>query len=698
MIKVMRPTELYPLFTPIAALHGVGQSHAKKLEKLGLVRIIDLLWHLPVKVLDRRYMPKISEATVGVVATMKVRIDKIEKAPNPKSPWNIYVSDTTGSMVVSYFRASSSWIEKTFPIGAVRVISGHLEHWHGMLQMNHPDYIGTTEDLPHIARLQPVWPLTAGITGKYMERLINQALGRINDLPEWQDEPWLKQQSFPGFSQCLYALHHPDSEKLLSAQHAYRRRLAYDEVLAHQLALRLIRQHLREKTGISIIGDGHLTKEIIKHLPFEMTEAQRRCIKEIISDMQSSHKMVRLLQGDVGSGKTLVALLAMATAVEAGYQAAMMVPTELLARQHVASIMTMIEHTAINAVILTGKEKGKKRQAILEQIASGEADIIIGTHALIVDDVQYHKLALVIIDEQHRFGVHQRVQLLNKGQAADLLVMTATPIPRSLMLSVWGDMESSKLDEKPKGRKPIVTTVMPAKRLYDVIQALNRAMAQGDKIYWVCPLVEESEKVDMAAAEDRYHMLKDHFGEEKVALVHGKMKVTEKDEAMKRFKDGDASLLVATTVIEVGVDVPEATIMVIEHAERFGLAQLHQLRGRVGRSDAQSSCILLYDGTLGYVSKERLKIMRSTNDGFVIAEKDLELRGAGDILGSRQSGIPQFKFMDLELHKDLMFAAADDVKLILHHDPKLQAPRGQALRKLLYLFEKDSAIDLLQSG
>ncbi len=694
----MRPEELYPLFTPIEALHGVGQSHAKKLEKLGLVRIIDLLWHLPVKVLDRRYMPKISEAVVNNIATIKLRIDKIEKSPNPKSPWRIHVSDTTGHMVISYFRASSAWIEKTFPIGSVRVVSGHVENRHGILQMNHPDYIGSIEDLPHIARLQPVWSLTAGITGKYMERLVNQALMRVKDLPEWQDETWLKRQFFPNFSDCLYALHHPDDEKLLSAEHTYRKRLAYDEVLAHQLALRLIRQHLREKTGTSIVGDGHLISAIIKQLPFDMTQAQKRCIKEIAADMQSPHKMVRLLQGDVGAGKTLVALMAMAVAVEAGYQAAMMVPTELLARQHIASIMEMIKHTDIHAVILTGKEKGKKRKEILAQIASGEANIIIGTHALIQEDVEYHKLALAIIDEQHRFGVHQRVQLLNKGQATDLLVMTATPIPRSLMLSVWGDMESSKLDEKPKGRKPIITTAMPAERLYDVIEALSRAMAQGNKIYWVCPLVDESEKIDLAAAEDRYITLKDHFGEGKVALVHGKMKMAEKDEAMMRFKDGDASLLVATTVIEVGVDVPEATIMVIEHAERFGLAQLHQLRGRVGRSDAQSSCILLYDGPLGHVSKERLKIMRSTNDGFVIAEKDLELRGSGDILGSRQSGIPQFKFMDLELHKDLMFAAADDVKLILHNDPKLQTARGQALRTLLYLFEKDSAIDLLQSG
>lgn len=694
----MRPSILYPLFTAIDNLQAVGPVNAKKLEKLNITRIVDLLWHLPQKIQDRRYMPKIAEANGDIIATLKVRIDNIEKPYNSRKPWRITASDNTGSMVISYFRASEKWIKQMYPIGEIRIISGSLEYWHGMLQMSHPDYVGAMSDIEHIARIHPVWPLTAGITNKLISHLMTQALERIDNFPEWQDENWIKQQNWPNFKEAITNLQFPETAQVLEANHPNKARLAYDEILAGQLALRLLRQHMRAKSGCMIKGNGEKVKQILAHLPFEPTEAQKRSLREILTDMREPTKMVRLLQGDVGSGKTLVALFAMATAAEAGFQSALMAPTEILARQHYQSISELAEHAGFQVSLLTGREKGKNRDAILEKIASGETHIIIGTHALIQEDVIYKNLAFAVIDEQHRFGVHQRMALTHKGKAVDLLVMTATPIPRSLMLSVWGDMESSKLDEKPMGRKPIETRIITDNRIHEVIDGLRRAMAQGAKIYWVCPLVEESEKSDLTAAEDRYEMLKSHFSEDELYLVHGKMKAKDKDEAMGSFKQGGPAILVATTVIEVGVDVSDATIMVIEHADRFGLAQLHQLRGRVGRNDKQSSCLLIYSAPLSFVAKERLKIMRQTNDGFLIAEKDLELRGSGEILGIKQSGIPEFKFADLEIHKDLLLAAADDVKLILNQDPNLQSERGKALRLLLYLFEKDAAANLLHSG
>lgn len=694
----MRPSHLYPLFSPIENLKSVGNNYAKKLQKLGISRVIDLLWHLPVKLQDRTYMPQVSEAIVGHMATMKLQINAIEKAPNPKSPWRIFASDTTGQMTLSYFRASPAWIEKTFPIGEVRVVSGMLDMYHGQLQMSHPDYVGSVADLSHIARLMPVWPLTAGITNKFMQQLIEQALLRIDMIEEWQNEAWLKQNDFPSFQEALHKLHNPDDMTYMEPSHPFRQRLAYDEILAHQLALRLIRRHMKSKSGIAITSQGQRIQQAQSKLPFKMTNAQYRCIDEILKDMAQPAKMVRLLQGDVGSGKTLVALMAMLQAVEAGYQSCLMTPTEILARQHLSSLQAMTAHMDIEIVILTGREKGKKRQEILDKIQNQEAHIIIGTHALIQDDVIYKKLGLAIIDEQHRFGVQQRVNLLAKGEYVDLLVMTATPIPRSLMLSAWGDMESSKLDEKPAERKPIETRAAPQDKIMNVVEGLKRALSSNQKIYWICPLVEESEKIDLVSVEERFEMLKQILGEDHVHLIHGKMKPKEKDAAMEKFKDGPPSVLVATTVIEVGVDVPDATIIVIEHAERFGLAQLHQLRGRVGRGDQASHCILLYKAPLNPVSKERLNVMRQSNDGFLLAEKDLELRGSGDILGTRQSGMALFQFTDLSSHKDLIYAAADDIELILNKDPQLQSRRGEALRTLLYLFEKDAAIHLLASG
>ena len=523
------------------------------------------------------------------------------------------------------------------------------------------------------------------------------ALQLIPNLPEWNDAAYIKQNQWPNWHSAMKALHNPENEGDLSPNHPARSRLAYDELLANQLALGLMRLKQRKVNGRSWPQKNDLRNKILGTLPFDLTGAQKRVIEEIDEDMQSPLRMLRLIQGDVGSGKTIVAACAMMNVIESGAQAAIMAPTEILARQHAESFAPWLEATGIKAVTLTGRNKGKEREALLEEIASGSAQVVIGTHSLFQDSIEFKDLGLAVIDEQHRFGVHQRLELSSKGRGTDVLVMTATPIPRTLTLTAYGDMEVSRIDEKPPGRKPIDTLLLPKEKVEIMIESVGRQIQTGSRVYWVCPLVEDSEVLDLEAAEARYDILKDRFGDV-VGLVHGRMKPKEKDEVMARFAAGDLKILVATTVIEVGVNVPEANIMVIEHAERFGLAQLHQLRGRVGRGAEKSFCFLIYAAGLSKTGQERLKIMRETEDGFIIAEKDLELRGGGEILGTRQSGMPTFRLADLTAHGELLATARQETKLLLEKDADLQKDRGQALRTLLYLFEQDQAIKTLRAG
>jgi ATP-dependent DNA helicase RecG len=530
-----------------------------------------------------------------------------------------------------------------------------------------------------------------------LAKAIDATLQRAPELPEWIEPTFLAQQEWPHWREALVAAHHPQCEADLAPTTGARQRLAYDELLSNQLALALVRRHHSRQTGRAIQGDGHLRAKAAAALPFDLTNSQKQAVTEILSDMAAPSRMLRLLQGDVGSGKTVVALLAMLTAVEAGCQAALMAPTEVLARQHYATIRPLADAAGINVLLLTGRDKGRNRQAILEEIASGRAMLAVGTHALFQDDVTFYDLGLAVIDEQHRFGVHQRMSLQAKGKGVDVLVMTATPIPRTLVLTSYGDMDASRLTEKPAGRKPVDTRTMSMDRIDQVIDGVARAMAQGSKAFWVCPLVEEDDSGELAAAEARYAALKERFGA-RVGLVHGRMKSADKDAVMAAFKDGEVDLLVATTVIEVGVDVPAATVMVIEHAERFGLAQLHQLRGRIGRGTAKATCLLLYQGPLGEAARARLNTLRETEDGFRIAEEDLRLRGHGELLGTRQSGFPEFRLADLAVHGDLLAAARDDVKLVLDRDPDLDGKRGRALRVLLYLFEQDTAVRYIRAG
>ncbi len=695
----MRPEILFPLFKPVTSLAGVGPRIAKNIERLAGERIVDLLWHLPSGIIDRRYAPKIAEARPGTVATITVRVANHVKPGNPRLPYKVYVGDETGSMALVFFHAHADYLRKVLPEGEERVISGKVEHFGREIQMTHPDHVGTLDELEKLQAVEPVYPLTAGVTLKTLAKAIEQALEVAPETGrEWIDEAFCAKQKWRPWRESLLAAHHPESETELEPLAPARARLAYDELLANQLALALVRMNMRKLPGRSVRGDGTLRKDVLAALPFELTASQTQALVEIEADMAAPSRMLRLVQGDVGSGKTVVALLAMLAAVESGAQAALMAPTEILARQHLASIEPLAEAAGIRVALLTGREKGKNRAAILEGLANGETQLIVGTHALFQEGVEFDDLALAVIDEQHRFGVHQRLTLAAKGRGVDVLVMTATPIPRTLMLTAYGDMDVSRLLEKPAGRQPVDTRVLPVERLDDVVAAVRRSLDAGAKIYWVCPLVEESEALDVAAAEERFDHLKAVLGEARVTLVHGRMKGTEKDAAMQRFAEGPPSVLVATTVIEVGVDVPDATVMVIEHAERFGLAQLHQLRGRIGRGAKASTCLLLYAQPLSETARARLGIMRETDDGFRIAEEDLKLRGAGELLGTRQSGLPEFRIADLAFHADLLAAARDDASLILERDPDLKTERGTALRTLLYLFERDAAVRFLRSG
>lgn len=693
----MRPEILFPIFAPVTSLKGVGPRIAKLIEGIAGPHIADLFWHLPSGLIDRRFAPRIADAPSGVIATITVDVVSHHPPPNRRLPYKITCEDETGRMSLVFFHARADYLNNILPEGETRVVSGKVERFNDEIQMAHPDHVGTPAERDKLQAVEPVYPLTQGLSLKVLSKAIGAALPLAPDLSEWLDPAFKKKHSWPAWRESLEILHSPETEDDLSPETPARCRLAYDELLANQLALALVRAHMRRQRGRSTTGTGVLRNKVLAALPWRLTNSQSRALDEITADMASDARMHRLLQGDVGSGKTVVALLSMLAAVEDGGQAVILAPTEILARQHLATIAPLAEAAGIRAEILTGREKGRNRDGILARLADGTTSIAVGTHALIQAGVEFHKLTMAVIDEQHRFGVHQRLLLAEKGAAVDILVMTATPIPRTLMLTAYGDMEVSKLSEKPAGRQPIDTRTIPLSRLSEVTAAVRRALETDARIYWVCPLVEESEKIDLSAAEDRAEQLRRQFGD-RVMLIHGRMKGADKDKVMAAFAEGSARILVATTVIEVGVDVPEATIMVVEHAERFGLAQLHQLRGRIGRGEKPSTCLLLYGGGLTETARSRLKILRDSEDGFRIAEEDLRLRGAGELLGTRQSGLPEFRIADLAVHDGLLAAARDDAQLILNRNPGLRDERGEALRTLLYLFERDAAVRFIRSG
>jgi ATP-dependent DNA helicase RecG len=686
----MRPEILNPLFTEAEALKGVGPQVAKMLKKLDLTRVVDLIYHLPTGAIERIRAPAASAALLGRNVILDLKPFETRESRSGRGPMRVLAADGEGNRISLIYFNNPGWAKRSLPVGQPRTVSGKLEAYGEEWQIIHPE-VSEPGKGPQPAVREPVYPLTEGLTNRRLGELVREALERAPELPEWIEPHLLSREGWNAWRGAIALIHREP------AAHEARKRLAYDEVFANQLALLLLRQSQRRHRAAPLPGTGELTAKL--KLPYQLTGAQRRVIEEICGDLAQPAPMLRLLQGDVGSGKTLVALMAMLAAVESGAQAALLAPTEILARQHHATLLGQLDSIGVRVAILTGREKGRARDGVLMGLADGSIDILVGTHAIFQEKVSYKKLGLVVIDEQHRFGVSQRLLLASKAeQPPHLLVMTATPIPRTLTLTQYGEMDVSRIDEMPPGRTPVETRVISEERLPEVVDGLGRHIAGGGQAYWVCPLVEESEKSDAAAAEERARILKARFGEDKIGVVHGRMKGPDKDVVMARFAGGELALLVATTVIEVGVDVPNATLMIVEGAERFGLAQLHQLRGRVGRGTGKSICLLIRGQSLTEVGRARLGLMRETSDGFRIAEEDLRLRGPGEILGTRQSGEEAFRVATPELVQELAPIAQNDALLLLDRDGGLSGPRGLAARICLYLFERDQAVGLLRSG
>jgi len=693
-----RPELLFPLFADVTKLDGVGPKTAQHLEQIDVTKPRDLLFLLPYSGIDRGLKISVNEAELPGVVTVQVLVGAHRAPRNRSGAYRITVQDALTSFQIVFFHARGDYLKKILPEGARRVVSGKVEVFDNVAQMVHPEYVVAPDEVEGIPAFEPVYPLTHGVTQKTMVKAVRSALDRAPEMAEWIDPSQKDKAKWPNWREAMELVHRPEAMEQVSPNHPARERLAYDEFLAHQLTLALARSQLQRAKGVMSEQTGVLQAKVRAALPYSPTGAQERAIDAIARDMATDQRMNRLLQGDVGAGKTLVAFMALLVAVEAGGQGVMMAPTEILARQHMAGLHPLAESAGVVVEVLTGRDKGKERRAKLEALARGDIHILVGTHAVFQDDVHFADLRLAIIDEQHRFGVRQRLELGKKGEGADVLVMTATPIPRSLALAQYGDMDVSVLDEKPPGRQPITTALVPTDRLDEVVEKLRNAVAEGKQAYWVCPLVEESERVDYTAADARFKALRSELGESVCGLVHGQMPSEEKDVAMAAFQAGDTQVLVATTVIEVGVDVPNATIMVIERAEAFGLAQLHQLRGRVGRGSQASTCLLMYQAPLSEGGEKRLKTLRESEDGFVIAETDLEMRGAGDLIGTAQSGLPRFRIADVETQASLMAVAQTDARKLLHDDPTLESDRGLAARVLLWLMEQDQAIRLISVG
>ena len=693
----MRPQELTPIFSNISSLQGIGPKLGVLFNKLVGDKLVNLLWHLPYNIIERKKVSELESSLIGNNIIIKIKILKHIIPKYYKQPFKINCICKEIPIDVIFFNAKLPYIKLNFPINEERILSGKLEFYNNKFQISHPDNIIDVNSLNILNTIQPIYSLTKGLTQKVYYKNLKKVLDKIISLDEWIDEETINTFQFSSWKTSLMKIHQPLTNDDLVKNNNYRKRLAYDELFSNQIAISIIRKFNQKNIGISIKKNNNIYKSFMDKLPFKLTNSQKISINEINNDLISKTQMVRLLQGDVGSGKTIVSIIAMLNTFESGYQSALMAPTEILSMQHYETIKKFLENYSLNIIMLSSKDKGLSRKNKLNDILNGKANIIIGTHSLIQDDVEFKKLGFVIIDEQHRFGVHQRLTFTYKGLKPNILVMTATPIPRTLTLAIYGDMSESKLKEKPIGRLDINTKAIPLNKINKLIDSIQTKFKKNEKIYWVCPIIEESEELDLQAATDRYNKLNKIF-KNKVLLIHGQLKSNQKEIIMKKFKEENYNILVSTTVIEVGIDIPEATTIIIEHAERFGLAQLHQLRGRVGRSNKQSHCILLYKKDIGKIAKKRIQTMRETNDGFKIAEQDLNIRGPGEVLGKKQSGMPNFKIADLTYDKDIFENIRIETNKIINEDPYLKTEKGKNIKNLLYLFEKDIAIKFLLSG
>lgn len=700
-----RPQQLTPLFASVKKLKGIGPQLAQTMARFfGAPEgqdaiLLDLLMHMPAGLVDRRHQPGAAFAQPGAISTFLLTIDQHRAPPrgNKRVPYRIIAHDDTGEMMLTYFAGRAAWLEKTLPEGEQRYVSGMVTAFQGQKQINHPDFVVKPDQFDEMPLVEPIYPLTQGLSAKKLQSAVRDALAQMPEMPEWVPENRLTLNGWPSFADAMRHTHMPDTPGEAALDGAARARLAYDEYLAGQLTLQIVRSTLTRETGIAREFSGALAEKVRGALPFSLTPGQESALTDIYADLRQKRKMARLIQGDVGAGKTVVALLAMAAMAESGAQSALMAPTEILATQHFHSISAICDQVGLKVALLTGKMPQGERRAIQAKIADGEIDIVVGTHALFQSSIEFQQLGLTVVDEQHRFGVHQRLALSDKGRKTELLVMTATPIPRTLVLTHFGDMDVSLLTDKPKGRQPIDTAILSEKDYDRVVTRLGQRMHEGVQAFWVCPLVEESEHLNATSAEDRFKALNQAFPG-RVGLVHGRMAAADKQAVMEQFAAGELQILVATTVIEVGVDVPNASIMIIEHAERFGLSQLHQLRGRVGRGSKKSACLLLHGENLSEIAQKRLETIKETEDGFKIAERDLELRGEGDLLGTRQSGMPGYRIAIPDFHRDLLDMAHEDAANMIESNPGLTGPKGDAVRTLLYLFRKDLAIPLIKAG
>ncbi len=685
----MRPKILYKLFSNIISLKGIGPKNAKVIERLCGKYVIDLLFHKPSTYIDRRNSPKIIDLEEGKIATIIVTIDGHSPSFNKRMPYRINCSDDTGAISIVYFNLRGPYLKKIFPVGRQKVISGKFEKFNENFQITHPQHVVDLENLDNVKKIECIYPLTAGLTSKTIQKSINSALINLDPLPEWIPDNKIKGNNWPNWNEAIKKIHNPVNTSD-SVNSLFLERLVFDELLAQQLTIRLIKNKISHTQGVPIKRNNKLIKRLEENLDFSLTNDQLKTIDEISSDQSKPNKMLRLLQGDVGSGKTIVALFAMMQCLENEKRSILMAPTEILAEQHFNTIAKIIDSMDLTCSLITSSTK---------ESHNFKADILIGTHALFQEKVSFDNIGLVVIDEQHKFGVHQRILLNEKaGNECDVLLMTATPIPRTLELAAYGDTDISKIMEKPKNRKEINTKSINITKVEDLKESLNKIISKGEKIYWVCPLVDESEKLQLQSVNERLKDLRSYYSDYSVEIVHGQMQQEDKNSVMQKFKSGKVNILVATSVIEVGIDDPDATVIIIENAERFGLSQLHQLRGRVGRGEKTSTCILLFNGPLTENAKRRIKIMKETNDGFKIAEEDLDIRGAGEILGSKQSGVPNFKLSNLDKHKHLLEEARETAIKTIKDDPQLKSSLGKAQRVLLHLFRNDVAIDYLKTG